>query len=124
MIENGPIPAIHGVVRWRLVDLCQWVFEEFRIHVAPQTMSRELHAMDYRKLSAGPRHYAKADTDARRLFKAPHGMLSNLWGLPRRGSAHMWIAGASERADLLIVKCAFSHDRNSGIILPPTAIPG
>ena len=46
MIENGPIPAIHGVVRWRLVDLCQWVFEEFRIHVAPQTMSRELHAMD------------------------------------------------------------------------------
>ena len=65
MIENGPIPAIHGVVRWRLVDLCQWVFEE--------TMSRELHAMDYRKLFARPRHYAKADTDARRLFKAPTG---------------------------------------------------
>ena len=63
MIENGPIPAIHGVVRWRLVDLCQWVFEEFRIHAAPQTMSRELHAM----------HYAQADTDARRLFKAPTG---------------------------------------------------
>ncbi len=65
MIENGPIPAIHGVVRWRLVDLCQWVFEE--------TMSRELHAMDYRKLFARPRHYAKADTDARRLFRAPTG---------------------------------------------------
>ena len=73
MIENGPMPAIHGVVRWRLVDLCQWVFEEFRIHVAPQTMSRELPAMDYRKLSARPRHYAQADTDARRLFKAPTG---------------------------------------------------
>ncbi|MFZ3324614.1 MAG: winged helix-turn-helix domain-containing protein [Methylocella sp.] len=65
MIENGPIPAIHGVVRWRLVDLCQWVFEE--------TMSRELHTMDYRKLFARPRHYAKADTDARRLFKALTG---------------------------------------------------
>jgi hypothetical protein len=73
MIENGPIPAIHGVVCWRLVDLCQWVFEEFRIHAAPQTTSRELHAMDYRKLSARPRHYAQADTDARRLFKAPTG---------------------------------------------------
>ena len=24
----------------------------------------------------------------------------------------MWIAGASKRADLLIVKCAFSHDRS------------
>lgn len=73
MIENGPIPAIHGVVRWRLVDLCQWVFEEFPHSRRPQTMSRELHAMDYRKLFARPRHYAKADTDARRLFKAPTG---------------------------------------------------
>jgi len=24
-IESGPTPAIHGVVRWRLVDLCQWL---------------------------------------------------------------------------------------------------
>ena len=61
MIESGPIPAVHGVVRWRLVDLCQWVFEEFRIHVAPQTMSRELRAMGYRKLSARPRHHAQAE---------------------------------------------------------------
>ena len=27
MIESGPIPAVHGVVRWRVIDLCQWVFE-------------------------------------------------------------------------------------------------
>jgi len=32
MIESGPIPAIHGVVRWRLIDLAQWIYEEFRIH--------------------------------------------------------------------------------------------
>src|SRR6202050_3636990 len=24
--ESGPIPAVHGVVRWRIVALCQWVF--------------------------------------------------------------------------------------------------
>jgi len=29
MIERGPTPAIHGVVRWRIVDLCQWLYEEF-----------------------------------------------------------------------------------------------
>ena len=23
LIDDGPIPAVHGVVRWRLVDLCQ-----------------------------------------------------------------------------------------------------
>ena len=31
MIESGPIPAIHGVVRWRLIDLSQWIYEEFRL---------------------------------------------------------------------------------------------
>jgi transposase len=60
MIENGPIPAIHGVVRWRIVDLCQWIWDEFRISVAKQTLSRELRAMGYRKLSARPRHHAQA----------------------------------------------------------------
>ena len=42
MIDEGPIPAIHGVVRWQLVDLCQWIFVEFRITLSPQTLSREL----------------------------------------------------------------------------------
>jgi putative transposase len=60
MIERGPIPAVHGVVRWRLIDLAQWIFEEFRVTVAKQTLSRELRSMGYRKLSARPRHHAQA----------------------------------------------------------------
>src|SRR5271165_925730 len=60
MVEDGPIPAVHGVVRWRLVDLCQWVFEEYSVVVSIQTMSRELRAMDHRKLSARPKHHAQA----------------------------------------------------------------
>jgi transposase len=59
IIESGPIPAVHGVVRWRLIDLAQWIFEEFRIRIAKQTLSRELRAMGYRKLSARPRHHAQ-----------------------------------------------------------------
>ena len=54
IIESGPIPAVHGVVRWRIVDLRQWIFEEFRVVVAKQTFSRELRTMGYRKLSALP----------------------------------------------------------------------
>ena len=42
ILERGPIPAVHGVVRWRIIDLCQWMFEEFRVVVAKQTLSREL----------------------------------------------------------------------------------
>ena len=33
LVESGPIPAIHGVVRWRRKDLAHWIFEEFRISV-------------------------------------------------------------------------------------------
>src|SRR3954453_4821082 len=61
IIESGPVPAIHGVVRWRIVDLCQWMFDPFRVTIAKQTMSRELRAMGYRKLSARPRHHAQAE---------------------------------------------------------------
>jgi transposase len=59
IVEAGPIPAVHGVVRWRIVDLIQWVWEEFRLSISKQTLSRELRAMGFRKLSARPRHHAK-----------------------------------------------------------------
>jgi transposase len=61
VVESGPIPAIHGVVRWRIVDLCQWAHLEFGVSLSEQTMSRELHAMNYRKLTARPRHHAQAE---------------------------------------------------------------
>src|SRR6516165_3261383 len=61
VLESGPIPAVHGIVRWRIVDLCQWIFEEFRVVVSQQTLSRVLRKMGYRKLSARPRHYAQAE---------------------------------------------------------------
>jgi transposase len=67
-IESGPIPAIHGVVRWRLIDLCQWLWDEFQVSVAKPTLSRELRIMGYRKLSARPRHHAQRE-GAIDLFK-------------------------------------------------------
>lgn len=70
MLESGPTPAIHGVVRWRLIDLCQWLWEEFQVSVAKQTLSRELRALGWRKLSARPRHHAQAE-GAVALFKRP-----------------------------------------------------
>jgi transposase len=68
MVERGPIPAVHGVVRWRLVDLAQWVWEEFRISISTQTLSRELRGLGYRKLSARPRHHAQ-DPQSLETFK-------------------------------------------------------
>jgi transposase len=68
VVEDGPIPAVHGVVRWRLIDLAQWVFEEFRVSISKQTLSRELRSLGFRKLSARPRHHAQ-DPEAATTFK-------------------------------------------------------
>ena len=67
-VEEGPKPYLDGVVRWRLVDLAQWIWEEFGVSVSRQTVGRELRAMGFRKLSARPRHYAQ-DPDAIEAFK-------------------------------------------------------
>jgi transposase len=70
VIESGPIPAVHGVVRWRIVDLCQWLWEEFEVRIARQTLSRELRTMGFRKLSARPRHHAQAEGAVEHFKKA------------------------------------------------------
>jgi hypothetical protein len=46
-------------VRWRVIDLCRWLLEEHRVTISKQTLSRELRALGYRKLSARPRHHAQ-----------------------------------------------------------------
>ncbi len=59
IVASGPIPAVHGVVRWRLVDLAQWIFEEFGLSLSETTVSRELKRLGFAKLSARPRHYGQ-----------------------------------------------------------------
>ena len=59
MVEDGPIPAIHGVVRWRRKDLAWWIHEEFRIILDETTVGRELRKLGFRKLSARPQPYAQ-----------------------------------------------------------------
>ena len=68
IVEAGPIPASHGVVRWRIVDLAAWLHDEFGLSVSRYTLGRELRSLGYRKLSARPRHHEQAD-DAIPEFK-------------------------------------------------------
>ena len=68
IVAAGPNPAVDGVVRWRLVDLAHGVFAAFGISVSQQTLSRILRGLDYRKLSARPRHHAQ-DPAALEAFK-------------------------------------------------------
>jgi transposase len=80
LIDDGPIPAVHGVVRWRLSDLAEWAMETYGTSVSEQTLSRYLRALGYRRLSARPRHHAQ-NPDAVMAFKK---MPSSVWRRSRR----------------------------------------
>jgi transposase len=75
-VERGPIPAIHGVVRWRLCDLVQWLHEEFAVSLDETTVGRELRKLGYVKLTARPRHHAQNEL-AMEAFKK--GALPPRW---------------------------------------------
>ena len=59
IVEAGPVPAIHGVVRWRRCDLARWLREEFGVSLDVTTVRRELRRLGFAKRSARPRHHAQ-----------------------------------------------------------------
>jgi transposase len=63
IVASGPIPAVHGVVRWRIIDLVQWLWDEFEVSISKQALGHELRTMGYRKLSARPRHHGQRPED-------------------------------------------------------------
>jgi len=58
-VEDGPIPAIHGVVRWRLVDLVGWIYDEWGVSLDPSRLGKILKRLGYARLSARPKHHAQ-----------------------------------------------------------------
>ena len=57
--ESGPIPAVHGVVRWRRKDLALWIYQEYGISLEESSVGRELRALGFVKISARPRHHGQ-----------------------------------------------------------------
>jgi transposase len=68
LIEEGPIPAIHGVVRWRACDLIMQLHEKFGISVSDDTIYRALKELGFSHVSARPKAY-KQDAEAMEAFK-------------------------------------------------------
>ena len=60
-VDAGPNPAVDGVVRWRLKDLAGWIRDVFAISLDETTVSRELKAMGFTKMTARPRHHAQEE---------------------------------------------------------------
>lgn len=68
IVEEGPTPAVHGVVRWRACDLIMRLHEEFGISVSDDTVYRALKELGYSHVSARPKAY-KQDPEAIAAFK-------------------------------------------------------
>jgi hypothetical protein len=47
IVEEGPIPAVHGVVRWRACDLITRLYEEFALSASDDTIYRALKDLGY-----------------------------------------------------------------------------
>src|SRR6266705_652256 len=67
IVERGPIPAVHGVVRWRLIDLAQWLFEEFRISISciSSNLTRQSLLVSETEPEGGARFSRRAGTASR-----------------------------------------------------------
>jgi len=68
LVEQGPIPAIDGVVRWRACDLIMRLHEEFGLSVSDDTVYRALKQLGFSHVSARPKAY-KQEADAVEAFK-------------------------------------------------------
>jgi transposase len=68
LVEDGPIPAVDGVVRWRACDLIMRLHEEFGLSVSDDTVYRALKDLGFSHVSARPKAY-KQDPEAMAAFK-------------------------------------------------------
>jgi transposase len=82
IVEEGPIPAVHGVVRWRACDLIMRLHEEFEISVSDDTIYRALKDLGFSHVSARPKAY-RQDPEAMEAFKKT---LRHVWRKSARSS--------------------------------------
>jgi transposase len=68
IVESGPDPDKHGVVRWRLKDLAAWIYASFGVSLDESTVGRTVKQLGFVKLSARPRHHQQ-DPVALAAFK-------------------------------------------------------
>ena len=68
LVEEGLVPAVHGVVRWRACDLIMQLHEEFGLSVSDDTIYRALKDLGFSHVSARPKAY-KQDPEAMDAFK-------------------------------------------------------
>jgi transposase len=75
IVDEGPIPALHGVVRWRACDLIMRLHEEFALSVSDDTVYRALKALGFLHGSVKP----KADKQDAEALDAWSMLIDQPW---------------------------------------------
>lgn len=68
LVEAGPDIDVHGVVRWRCVDLQAQINQRFAVEISERHVGRLLKRLKFTRLSVRPRH-PEADETAQEAFK-------------------------------------------------------
>lgn len=71
LVHEGPDLAVHGVIRWRRIDLSRVIAARFGVHLAERSVGDLLRRLGFRRLSARPRHTghdAAAQAAHKKLF--------------------------------------------------------
>ena len=92
------------MARWRIVDFCEWIYEEFRVAVSKQTLTGAC-AHGISQPSARPRHHARAKGAIENVKKFPARLseiaLKQASASPRKKSGSQTRRAAAKRT-----KCA------------------
>ena len=86
-VEKGPDPEVDGVVRWRRIDLKEWLEVEFGVVMHERTVGKQLAALGFRRLSVRPQH-PKSDPAAQEAFKKTSPGRSPMLSPRRRAESH------------------------------------
>ena len=68
LVEQGPDVKVHGVVRWRCIDLKGEIAARFNTGLSESQVGRIIKQRGYRQLSVRPQH-PQADEAAQEAFK-------------------------------------------------------
>lgn len=77
LVRNGPNVAVHGVVRWRRIDLAHVIEQRYGVKLAERSVGDLLRRLGFRRISVRPR-CPEQDAEAQEAHKKTFP----IWSLP------------------------------------------
>lgn len=91
LVETGPDLAVHGVVRWRRIDLKRVISEEFGVDYHERSVGWLQKQLGFSHMSARPRHPMQdSETIAALKKDLPRTLAAHLAGVAKGKTVEIW----------------------------------